>query len=359
MYSKKLSIVLLSLTMLSGCFTQEKHQDTKQKPKIVKTLDLKKAVDVEQTFEYPARVEAWQDTVMAFEVPGKIVAFYFKEGEKVSKNDTIAKLDDTIYKANYQSAKASFEQAQNDFNRYQKLYQTQAVSKMAFEQHKQNLEVTKAAFKVAKKNFEETQLKAEFDGVIAKKLVADFARVTAKEPIVRLQDNSAFKIKFYVPETDMAKTKGEDSIDDIAKLVDIYVTLGDFKQKYKAELIDISTVADEVTRTFEATLKIQKPDDTTILPGMTAHVQVFKKSQKEQELFIPYKAVFSDKTNRSFVWVVDKNNKVEKRLIQTSQLSGDFVQVVDGLTKDAEIVTSGIRFLQEDDTIQRYEKLGD
>jgi RND family efflux transporter MFP subunit len=346
------------MVMLAGCLDTDEEKTQTQKPKIVKTLHLSQAVDVEQTFEYPGHVEALQDTVMAFEVSGKIVAFNFKEGEKVSKGDTIAKLDDTIYKANYDSAKANYEQAQNDFERYKKLYETKAVSQMAFEQHKQNLEVTKAAFEVAKKNFEDTKLKADFDGVIAKKLVADFARVTAKEPIVRLQDNSAYKIKFYVPETDMTKTKGKDRVKDISKLVDIYVTLGDLK-KHKATLLDSSTVADEVTRTFEATVKIQKPKNTTILPGMTANVEVFKKSQNEQKLFIPYKAVFSNNTAKAFVWVVDENNRVNKKEIQTKRLSGESVEVVAGLTKDAEIVTSGVRFLNENDLITRYEKLGD
>jgi len=359
MYWKRFTVAILSVAILGGCSSEDEKIIKKEEAKVVKTLNLKDGAKIEQIFEYPAHVEAFQDVTMAFEVSGKIVEFYFKEGQKITKDSIIAKLDDTIYKANYHSAKANYEQAQNDFTRYKKLLETRSVSQMSFEKYKQNLQVTKAALEVAKKNFEETNLKAEFDGIVAKKLVDDFARVTAKQPIVRLQDNSSYKIKFFVPETDMVKTKGNLTLDDISKLVEIYVTLGDSNKRYQAELIDISTTADKVTRTFEATLQIKKQNNTTILPGMTAQVHVLQKVKQQQKIYIPFKAVFTDASNKSFVWIVTKDERVRKNEIKIAQLSGAYVEVFSGLTTDSEIVTSGIRFLKENDLVKRYKKLGE
>lgn len=357
---KNLVILILTIVLFSGCINSEEEIEQKPSVKVVKILDLKNSGNFARTFTYPSEVYAFQDSSLAFEVNGKIVKFYYKEGQKVKKGSVIAKLDDAIYKANYNAARANYNQALIDYNRYKKLLESKSVAKVQFEKQRQNLQLTKAAIQVAKKNLDETKLLAEFDGVLAKKMVNDFARVTAKQAIVRLQDNSSYKIKFFVPESDIRKVKGELSIEHISSLVDFYITLGnDTNKKYEAKLIDISTTAEQVTRTFEATLQMQLQDNVTILPGMTAQVTAIEKQKHEKRVFIPYKAVFSDNTNYSFIWGINENNRVYKQQIKTGSLSGDFVEVIGGLDGVLKIVTSGIRFLEANDEVKEYEKIGD
>lgn len=357
---KILVVSILTIVLFSGCFNTQEEVIEKPSVKIVKMLDLKNSGSFLRTFTYPSEVYAFQDSSLAFEVNGKIVKFYYKEGQKVKKGSVIAKLDDTIYKANYNAARANYNQALIDYNRYKKLLESKSVAKVKFEKQRQNLQLTKSAIQVAKKNLDETKLLAEFDGVLAKKMVNDFARVTAKQAIVRLQDNSSYKIKFFVPESDIRKVKGELSIEHISSLVDFYITLGnDTNKKYEAKLINISTTAEQVTRTFEATLQMQLQDNVTILPGMTAQVTAIEKEKHKKRVFIPYKAVFSDNTNYSFIWGINENNRVYKQQIQTGSLSGDFVEVIGGLDGVLKIVTSGVRFLEANDEVKEYEKIGD
>lgn len=346
---------LISAAFFIGCSDKKEEKIEKEKIKVVKILDLKDSKNIVKSFEYPAQIEAFQDTNMAFEVAGKIVKFYFKEGEKVEKGSIIAKLDDEIYKANYNSAKANYTQAEIDYNRYKKLYEQNFIAKVDYEKQKQNLDVTKAALQVAKKNLDETQLIAEFDGVMAKKLVDDFARVKVKQAIVRLQDNSSYKIKFFVPESDILKFKGNLSPDYISSLITFYVSLAE--KRYEAKLIDISTTAEEVTRTFEATLQMPHQKNATILPGMTAQVEALIKKSKQNRIFIPYKSVFTDESKNSFIWQVNKNNRVQKQKIIVGEVSGDSVEVLSGLDDVSRIVISGVRFLESNDEVKEYEKL--
>jgi len=222
------------------------------------------------------------------------------------------------------------------------------------------LDVTKANMQIAKKNLEETQLIAEFDGVVAKKMIDDFARVTAKQPIIRLQDTSSYKIKFYVPENDIQLLKGELTTTHISELVDFFITFGNGNMvKYDAQLIDISTTAEKVTRTFESTLLMKHQDNITILPGMTAQVTVVVKNSKKKKVFIPFRAVFSDHTKKSFVWVIDENNRVIKQKVKLGELTNENVEILSGLEISSKIVTSGVRFLEPNDEIKEYEKIGD
>lgn len=352
------SIVLLLGIVFTGCEKKEEKILEKQKVKIVKIFDLKDSASFFQSFKYPAQVEAFQDVTMAFEVSGKIIKFYYNEGQKVKKGSVLAKLDDGIYKANYNQALANYNQAKTDYKRYQKLFKSSSVAKIELEKQRQSLDVNRAILQIAKKNLDETKLIAEFDGIMAKKMVDDFARVTAKQAIVRLQDNSSYKIKFFVPESDILQIKGELTPKYISSIVDFYVRLeNDKNKKYDAKLIDVSTTAEKVTRTFEATLQMQIQKNVTILPGMTAQVNAIAKQRNEKKVFIPYKAIFSDNTNLSYVWIIDENNRVYKQEVKTGTLRKDFIEIISGLKKGAKVVTSGIRFLEANDEVKEYEKL--
>ena len=103
---------------------------------------------------------------------------------------------------------------------------------------------------------------------------------------------------------------------------------------------------------------MQAQSDITILPGMTAKVNVVVKNKNKKDLFIPYNAVFTDESKQSFVWAVNSDNKVYKQRVILGELSKDSVEILSGLEKVSKIVTSGIRFLKQNDEVKEYEKIG-
>jgi len=355
---KIISLVMIGF-LFSGCINEkEEEKQIENKPKVVKVFDLKNSTSYQRDARYPALIYSLQDSTMAYEVSGKITKFYFDEGDFVKKGSVIAKLDDTIYKANYNSALATYKQSQLDYKRYKKLYSTRSIAKRDFEQVKQALDVNLSNLKIAKKNLEETKLIAEFDGVMAKKLVKDYERITAKQPIIRLQDNSAYKVKFFAPESDILEVEEKITEESASKMVDFFVTVGKLKDKIPAKFVDISTTAEEVSRTFEVTLKINSIKDKNIFPGMTAHVDVIEKAQRTKAMYIPSVAVFTNSNRESFVWVVNNQNQVSKQKVVIGKLVKDSIEIKSGLENNVKIVTSGVRFLNENDEIKVYEKIG-
>lgn len=355
---KIFSTVLIAF-LFTACQGENKEQTNEKKAaKIVKVYDLKNSSTYKKTSSYPALVYSLQDTTMAFEVSGKITKFYFNEGDFVKKGSIIAKLDDTIYKANYNSALANYNQAKLDFKRYKKLYNSKSIAKRDLEQVKQKLDVTRSNLNIANKNLKDTKLVAEFDGIMAKKLVKDFERITAKQAIIRLQDNSSYKIKFFAPENDVLEVNQKITEENAAKFVDFKVTVGKLKEKINGRFIDISTTAEEVSRTFEVTLQIDSIKNKNIFPGMTAHVDVIRKNNEDKALLIPLKALFSDETDSSYVWVLDEKNIVKKQKVITGKLQKDMISIKKGLDKTSKIVISGVRFLEENEQVKLYKKIG-
>jgi RND family efflux transporter MFP subunit len=356
---------LLNVTMATlliffwGCSNEQSEPPATQAPKIVKILDLQESGSYKRSAEFPAQISALRDTTMAFEVSGKIIAFNFQEGEWVQKGDVIAKLDDTIFQANYDSALAKYTKAKTDYVRYEGLYQAKSISKTDFEKAKQNFELAQAQYRIAQKNLENTKLTAEYNGVIAKKLVNDFARITAKQPILKLQDNSAFKVAFFAPEKEVLRLKSTLTPQKLSAHIDFRVVLNDLPEEvFEATLLHISTAAEKITRTFEVTLLIRPKPDLNLLPGMSAHVKAEAKEAQPGSVLIPYSAIFSDETKGAFVWTVGEEQRVVKQKVLLGSLTGDKVEVLEGLARDVKIVVSGVDFLNQNDQVQAYKKLG-
>ncbi|CAA6821276.1 MAG: Unknown protein [uncultured Sulfurovum sp.] len=355
------SILLLSILLLSGCQSVEESQDENISiaPKVVKVLTLDHNTAFKKSYEYPAEIYAQKHAEMAFEASGKIIKSPRKVGERVKRGAVLAKLDDSIFQSNVRMAKANYNKAKSDYTRYKKLYISNNISLSQFEQVKQAQNVSKAQYNIALKTLSKTKLVADFDGVIAKKLVNDFARVMAKQPILILEDTKKLKVKFFIPENDITQSSQKINMKNVRDKVDFYVSISNREEtRYKAKLLDVATNAQKVTRTYEATLLIDNPKDTNILPGMTAKVEVILKHGEERKLFIPLQAVFSDASKASYVWKVNEVNEVSKQKVSTGKLQNKTIEVLEGLMTSDSIVTSGVHFLKENDTIQVYKKLG-
>jgi multidrug efflux pump subunit AcrA (membrane-fusion protein) len=91
---------------------------------------------------------------------------------------------------------------------------------------------------------------------------------------------------------------------------------------------------------------------------MTAKVLAIEKKRIKSNIFIPLKALFSNSTSKSLVWVVDEKRKVNKKVVITGRLAGESIEITGGLKGDEKIAISGVNLLQENDEVKAYKKLG-
>ena len=129
-----LLLILFVSFLFIGCTDNGKDDIAEvNNAKIVKVLHLFDSKEFKNTYEYPATIYPFQNTVLTFEVPGKITKFNYNVAQRVKKGKVIAKLDDTIYQAKLNSAKATYEKAKLDYTRYKKLFLSKTISKSKIE----------------------------------------------------------------------------------------------------------------------------------------------------------------------------------------------------------------------------------
>lgn len=346
------SIVGLCLGVAAGACGKKEPPEEKPVARPVTLLTIGESESGEW-IEYPGTIKAAQSANMGFEVPGRVIARPVKEGERVKKGAVLARLDDRDYLAKLDVAKANLWKAQADYRRGQSIYAEDAgaISKESLDAYRRAVEVSQAKLREAQKAVEDTVLRAPFDGVMARKLVDDFANVNAKDPVLVFQDDSHLEIQVNIPERDVTGERRHETTEKVtARLKPEVVVTSLPDQSFQARVKEVTTETDPVTRTFQATLIFDNPKHVAVYPGMTAKVRVkaLRVRETSGRIAIPVNAAVADANSNAYVWLVDPSSMtVHRKPVELGNLFGSEVEVKNGLSKGDLIATSGVHQLRE------------
>jgi RND family efflux transporter MFP subunit len=129
-------------------------------------------------------------------------------------------------------------------------------------------------------------------------------------------------------------------------------------QVFPLEFKEVATRADPDTQTFQATFVLPAPEDVTLLPGMTASVDVDMSTvvSTTEGFALPVSAVVGDTTRTPTVWVVDERSMtVSPRTVGVGTMSGNSIIVRSGLEPGDRVVVAGVPFLREGMTVRLME----
>lgn len=116
-------------------------------------------IDQSEPRTYVGTVTASETVDLVARVNGVLWKAAYKEGALVKKGDLLFQIEDTIYKENVNAAKASLQQcmaeldyATKEFQRYSKLYKTNATAETTYENARREQQVCQAKVDAAKAN---------------------------------------------------------------------------------------------------------------------------------------------------------------------------------------------------------------
>ncbi len=347
MVTRKLSffsLLLASSFLLSAC--EEPPQTIVASSRPVKTI-IVGGDATSNTREFPAVVDAIKKADISFRVNGQINKILVKEGDDVKKGQVLAELDPTDFKIKLKDRQASYDTAKANYDRAVSLVKKGAISKVDHDNIRAQYHTAKANLETAKQDLLYTKLKANFDGVIAKRHVENFEEVIFSQTIYSLEDVSALKIKIDVPENLMILiNRTQDGKRNLRAVFDNISN-----QEFPLSFLETATKADPNTKTFKVTLRMDSPEKYNVLPGMTATVyaEMFSEETNSDIAFaLPVSAVISDNEKQATVWVVDeKTMTVNPVQVTPGLMIGDTMQVT-GLNPGARVVIAGAPFLRND-----------
>jgi len=305
---------------------------------------------------YPANVVPLQETEIRAEVSGYITNIYVSDGAFVSKGQRLYEIDRTRYqaavdqaKANLEIAKANLDRVQKDLQRYQTLAEKDAIAKQTLDyattdvsNQKAQVQAAEAALTTAKTNLQRSVIVAPFSGNIGISQVRNGALVSAGTTLLNtISSTNPITVEFQINERDIAEFSKLQSGNADAQ---IYVTLPDGS---RFEEVGRITTMDRAVDSQTGTIKVRASfsnNSNVLRAGMNATLNVESKS-KEEQLVIPYKAVF-EQLGTFNVYAVNDSSKVELKQVALGHKIDDKIVVTSGLEAGQKIVVDGTTSLR-------------
>ncbi len=349
-------LILIPLLLIMGCGKKE-EAETVEVVRPVKTAVVQGFAEGEQTF--PGRVDAGTKMIVSFRIPGRIVELPVRKGEAIKKGQLIARLDPRDYEIAVDEAKATFQRAEADFQRYRRLYETDAVPLADLDQRRSERDVTKARLEEAEKNLSYTYLRAPFAGMIGDRYVENHMDIKAQEQIVDLNDTTTVEVKINAAENLVAMMQQFEKELDVKIFAEFDATQG---RRFELELKELAARADPQTQTFQITFSMPQPGDLTLLPGMTALVRMIVNikpgARIEIPISVPAIAVVTSSDGDKVVWVVNTDDMtVHTKKVSVGSMRGTAaLEILEGLEGGEHVVIAGLAQLSEGMKVRFWEE---
>ena len=349
-------LALIPVFFAAGCGEKDEGE---RAPVVrpVKTAVVEGFAEGEQTF--PGRVDAGNKLLVSFRVPGRIIELPVKKGEAVGKGQLIARLDPRDYEIAVEEAKATFQRAESDFQRYKRLYESDAVPLADLDQRRSERDVAKARLDEAEKNLGYTYLRAPFAGMIGDRYVENHMDIQAQEEVVDLNDTTTVEVKINAAENVVAAIKQFEKELDLKVFAEFDAAPG---RRFELELKELVARADPQTQTFQITFSMPQPGDLTLLPGMTALVRTIINIKPgatiDMPISVPAIAVKTSPEGNKIVWVVNTDDMtVHSRQVSVGSTRGaEEIEILDGLEGGEHVVIAGLAQLSEGMKVRFWEE---
>lgn len=213
-------------------------------------------------------------------------------------------------------------------------------AKAALSAARQQLEVAQASNSQMAAMSDYTRIVAPFDGVITWRYADTGALVQAgttasnSQPVVKLAQVNVLRLRIPVPESLAATVR-------VGQPADIAVQATG--EHFTGKVTRYTDALDRTTRTMQ--VEIDVPNDSYKLqPGMYANVAL-ETQNRADALTIPIQAV-QHKDGKSTVLVVDQQNRVQPREIQTGIEDPSRVEVISGLGEGDRVIVGNFGAFQ-------------
>ena len=349
---RKLCLIMLALSLVACNKKAKPTEDIKY----VKTATLCKTTPGNNSNTYSGVIKAEFEPQLSFRVSGKIIKRNVDIGQYVKKGQILASLDPADYKlsadtsiANLASAKSNYLTQQQNLERYRQLLKDNFVSQASFDTQNSSYDSAKAKYEQAinelqnsKNQVSYTNLTAPGDGLIAS-INMDVGKVVSPSDIVATMAFSGPKeLEIQLPETQInSYTVGQAA----------NIQLWSNSKLYNGKVRTINQSNDAQTRTYTARVMITDGDDS-IKYGMSGYAELGSKNMLPG-LYIPTSSIYAIE-GKSYVWLVSKDNVVNKLPIVVSTADAHVSLVTSQLKCGDDIVSAGVNLLHDGQKVKVY-----
>jgi membrane fusion protein, multidrug efflux system len=356
-WNPRIAAAAIAGTLFTAC---DKPAAPELPAPVVQVMEVKNST-VSQTFTLIGQLDSPQNVDVRARVEAYVEEIAFTEGSKVKQGDLLFRLDRLPYVEKLAGAKAALAEAtvsqrkyEVDVARLKPLVANGGVSKQDMDNAQASLEASIASVESAEARVKTAQLdlgycdvKAPIDGLIGAKEVSVGDLVGKGQPTLLATMSSLDPMWFYcnISEADYirTKTRTEELGKDLGALPLTLILPGGKEHEHKGKIVFFDRAVNAKTGTMR--MRVEFPNPTELLrPGMFTRARI--EGGAREGIMIPERAV-SELQGKTFVWIVDAEQKVHQRPVRLGDLIGSEVAVLEGLTPGERLIVEGVQKVRD------------
>ena len=338
-----LVIALGALLATSGCGGRSEAESAPrpENDAIIVTVVPVATRSVERTVSVVGTLTANMQADVASEVEGQVTAIEADLGDRVTKDQPLARVRSDVLEARLGEAEASLQKASADEARAHPLRDEKIISLQEYEQVRTALAVAKARREGLRIEVERAVIRAPFDGSVAARLVDAGNYVRPGTAVFRLVQDDPLKFRGEVPEREVPSVHPEQAV---RVTVDAYAG-----ETFNGAVSRVGSASNPQARSlaFEA---LVPNADHRLRPGFFGRAEIVVR-RDERAVAVPRNAVttFAGVTK---LFVVEDGVAREREVTLGVDLGDGWVEIMQGVSKGMQVATSGLSKLADGTTVQ-------
>ena len=299
---------------------------------------------VRRTLRLPGTVESPTVSLVASEVAGVVAEFNVREGDRVQKDQPLAKLRTETLELRLQAAQAQLKEAESrlklaerNLERARELFEAKVISQQQlddafYESNAWQGRVEQLTADIASINLalRQSTIRAPFSGAVTRERTQVGSWIGIGDPVVEMMSLEVFEVRVEVPEQYYSGMK----VGAAARVIFPSVQGLEVAGKVSA----VVPKADAQARTFP--LKVRIPNrGGRVGAGMLVEVALLS-GENHRGTVVPKDAVVR-RGVQDFVYVLNGDNTVSQVQVETGQGVGAWIEVRSGLSPGQRVVTRG------------------
>ena len=314
--------VILCALLLAGSYGGYKYYVSSQTPAATVKTGVVERGNLVETISATGALSAVNNVDISSKITGRIVEVLVEENQHVNAGDVLVRLDDTALMATMRQMKAKLDNAEANYNRFQKLVESGAISRSEYDNVYADYLVAKTNYEKAASDVQDTVITTPIDGYIIGEPTPVGQTISSgiSEPqvIMSVATLDDMQIEAMVDESDIGQVKVGQKVNFT---VDAYPN-----ETFSGKVRLISRKAETENNVIYYKVYVDVDDAKgKLLPTMTARAD-FVIASAENVLMVPLNCVYVE-GKRRFVKVYNTKTKESRD-----------VDVKLGLSNDSEIV---------------------
>ncbi len=319
----------------------------------IKKLDKNRRMDLvsihtiqDTLFKHYAEVQgnvATDENIIIYpEFSGILTDVRVNEGDRVSKGQVLARIDDGGLQNELVQLEAQERLAKTTYERQERLWEQNIGSEMQYLEAKTNFEALQSSVNRLKSQLNKTVVRAPFSGVVDD-VISEQGEVVnpGQNQLFRLISLDNMYVEADVPENYLSK---------ISKGTEVKVSIGSVGREFEGKISQVGNNINPNNRTFR--IEVAVPNENGLIkPNQIATIKL-NDYTKENAIVIPESSIQKNAQGESIVYVLEQENTenfgtARKVVVETGMVYNDSIEIKEGLESGQILITDGAKNIRD------------